>query len=54
MFDKYFDKFVQEKKEIEKHLAESGTQVSNLEKCINTTMTYASKLNTMWDAGDYN
>ena len=34
MFDKYFDKFVQEKKEIEKQLAESGTQVSNLKNVL--------------------
>ena len=54
MFDKYLDKFNKEKKEIEKQLAESGIQVSNLEKCIDTTMTYASKLNAMWNAGDYN
>ena len=30
MFDKYLDKFNKEKKEIEKQLAESGIQVSNL------------------------
>ena len=54
MFEKYLTKFSKEQQEIEKQLAQSGTQVSNLEKCIDTTMTYASKLNTMWNAGDYN
>ena len=54
MFDKYLTKLSKEKQEIEKQLGESGIQVSNLEKCIDTSMTYASKLNTMWNAGDYN
>ena len=45
---------IKEQQEIEKQLVESGTQVSNLEKCIDTNITYASKLNTMWNAGDYN
>ena len=53
MFDKYRTKFINEKQEIEKQLGTNGVQVSNLEKCIDTTMTYASKLNTMWNAGDY-
>ena len=50
MFDKYPTKFIKEKQEIEKQLAANGTQVSNLEKCIDTSMAYASKLNTMWNA----
>ena len=54
MFDKYRTNLIKEKQEIEKQLVESGTLVSNLVKCIETSMTYASKLNTMWNAGDYN
>ena len=32
MFDKYSVKYIEEKKDIEKHLATCGNQVSNLEK----------------------
>ena len=53
MFDKYRGKLVSEKAEIEKQLGSNGNQVSNLEKCVDTTMTYASKLNTLWDVADY-
>ena len=53
MFDKYGSKFREEKKEIEKHLASFGNQVSNLEKSLDSVIGYAGKLNAMWDSADY-
>ena len=53
MFDKYASKYIEKKKAIEKHLASCGNQMSNLEISIDTVLSYAGKLNTMWDSADY-
>ena len=53
MFDKYASKYIEEKNAIEKHLASCGNQVSNLEKSLDAVLSYAGKLNTMWDSADY-
>ena len=53
MYDKYASKYIEEKKGIEKHLASCGNQVSNLEKSLDVVLSYASKLNTMWDSADF-
>ena len=45
-------KLRQEKNEIEKHLASCGNQMSNLDKALDSVMSYAGKLNTMWDSAD--
>ena len=52
MFDKYAGKYPEEKNAIEKHLASCGNQVSNLEKSVDTVLSYAGKFNTMWDSAD--
>ena len=52
MFDKYASKYIEKKKAIEKHLASYGNQMSNLEISIDTVLSYAGKLNTMWDSAD--
>ena len=53
MFDKYSVIYIEEKNAIEKHLASCGNQVSNLEKSLDAVLSYASKLDTMWDFADY-
>lgn len=53
IFDKYGSKYKDEKKEIAKILASFGNQVSNFDKAFNSVLSYAGKLNTMWDAGNY-
>ena len=54
IFDKYSVKYIEEKNTIEKHLASCGNQVSNVEKSLDAVLSYAGKLNTMWDSADYN
>ena len=54
MFDKYSDKYLEERNQIEKKLIECGGQLSNLDKCLDKVIAYASKLNAAWDSGDYN
>ena len=44
MFDKYSGKYIAEKKAIEQHLASCQNQVSNLERSLDSEMSYAGKL----------
>ena len=53
MYDKYSVKYIEEKNAIEKHLASCGNQVSDLEKSLDAVLSYAGKLNTMWDSAEY-
>ena len=53
MFDRFARKYTEEKNAIEKHLASCGNQVSNLEKSLDAVLSYACKLDTMWDFADY-
>ena len=53
MFDRFAGKYIEEKKAIEKHLASCENQMSNLEKSIDAMLSYAGKLNTIWDFENY-
>ena len=53
MFDKYSGKYIAEKKAIEKHLASCQNQGSNLERSLDSEMSYAGKLIIMRDSADY-
>ena len=53
MFDKYSGKYIAEKKALEKHLASCQNQGSNLERSLDSEMSYAGKLIIMRDSADY-
>jgi hypothetical protein len=53
MYDEYKVKFQKERVAIEEKLASCGNKVSNLEKCVDEIINYASKLATTWDLGGY-
>lgn len=53
MYEEFKPRFLEERKEIEKELAKFKNEVSNLEKCIDECITYASKVATLWDLGNY-
>ena len=43
---------MEKKKVLEKHLASCGNQVSNLERSVDAVLSYAGKVNTMWNSAD--
>lgn len=53
MFAKYQSKFKEEAKEISQKLEKSSIQVSNLEECVDTVLSYTVHLNEMWQSGEY-
>ncbi len=53
LFIRYKEKYVAEKLEIEASVAKTGDRVSNLEKLVEKTINYATKLKPLWDLGDY-
>ncbi len=53
MFMKYQSKFKAEALEIHKKLEKSSTQVSNLDRCVDTVLNYTLNLPEMWASGGY-
>ena len=53
MFSKYKERFTTERQELERQLDKSGDSLSNLQKSIQKTLDYATKLASIWDLGDY-
>jgi site-specific DNA recombinase len=54
MFVKYSNKFKEEKAVLQKEITKAGNTVSNLQKCIDKAINFSTKLNALWDCGDYN
>lgn len=54
MYDKYYQKFLSERRDIEAQIAKRSGRVSNLEECIETFFRVCSKLATAWHLADYN
>lgn len=53
MYEEYKAKFHEERVAITEKLASCGNKVSNLEKCVDEIINYASKLATTWELGGY-
>ncbi len=53
MYEEYKAKFLEERHAISEELAKQGNKVSNLEKCVDSIINYASKLASTWDSGGY-
>lgn len=53
MYEEYKAKFQEERVAITEKLAQGGNRVSNLEKCVDEIINYASKLATTWALGGY-
>ena len=53
MYEEYKAKFLEERHAVAEELAKQGNKVSNLEKCVDSIIRYASKLATTWDLGGY-
>ncbi|RZJ92829.1 MAG: hypothetical protein EOO20_00495 [Chryseobacterium sp.] len=53
LYKKYSEKYNQEKAEIEQDLMSLSNKKSNLEKCVNLALDYASELPLKWLSADY-
>lgn len=53
MFTRYKEKFAAERTEIERNLTATGRGVSNLEKCLDKALYFASNLAPLWASSDY-
>ncbi|WP_394337496.1 recombinase family protein [Filimonas lacunae] len=53
MYDEYKLKYGKELEELRKALALCKTRTSNLEKCVDVIIDYASNLASTWDSGKY-
>jgi site-specific DNA recombinase len=54
LYNKFFAKYSDERKEIEDNLKKLPQGVSNLDECIQTGFDFLSKAQEMWKLGDYN
>jgi site-specific DNA recombinase len=53
LYNKFYEKYKEEKGEIEANLIKAGKQVSNLEECVDLTLDFAAKMATEWHSADY-
>ncbi|WP_326995582.1 recombinase family protein [Chitinophaga sp. 212800010-3] len=53
IYEEFKPRLLEERKNIEQELLKFKNGVSNLEKCVDECITYASKLASLWDLGDY-
>ncbi|MBI2270284.1 MAG: recombinase family protein [Bacteroidetes bacterium] len=53
LYEKFITKYGKEKADLEKKLAESSFELSNLDEYVNYTLRLASKLQPAWDSAEY-
>jgi site-specific DNA recombinase len=53
LYHRYNSKYLEEKKELERELYQGSNEVSNLDKCIDLTVNFASRMRLKWLSGDY-
>ena len=53
LYSKYYEKYSQEKNEIEQSLMALANKSSNLVKCVELALEYATQLPSKWVSGDY-
>lgn len=53
LYHKYHAKYLEEKQELEKELYITTKEVSNLDKCIELAVNFASRMRLKWLSGDY-
>lgn len=53
LYHKYYAKYQEEKQELEKEIYKPTNEVSNLDKCIELAVSFASDIRLKWVSGDY-